>query len=328
MMANLSDVASDERTARMVLSMLVEPNDPVTGRILSRLRAVETLWLAEHDREVVGLSPVDAQVWRERLRVPDARDLAGRIDQVHQSGVRALIPGDNDWPTAFDDLGEVAPYVLWTRGTSSFLSRPMSDLVTITGARACTSYGEYVARELASSVAAEERVVVAGGAYGIEGASHQAALAAGGDTIAILANGVDRPYPVGHRDLLDRVADVGLLVSEVPPGAVPTRHRVIARARLMAALSYASVIVEAGARSGSLLVAQRADELGRRVGAVPGPVTSAASIGPHRLLRDGIATLVADTSDLAKLVERGQVSRERLDMEQVRPPSPAPTRTL
>jgi len=328
MMANLSDVASDERTARMVLSMLVEPNDPVTGRILSRLRAVETLWLAEHDREVVGLSPVDAQVWRERLRVPDARELAGRIDQVHQSGVRALIPGDNDWPTAFDDLGEVAPYVLWTRGTSSFLSRPMSDLVTITGARACTSYGEYVARELASSVAAEERVVVAGGAYGIEGASHQAVLAAGGDTIAILANGVDRPYPVGHRDLLDRVADVGLLVSEVPPGAVPTRHRVIARARLMAALSYASVIVEAGARSGSLLVAQRADELGRRVGAVPGPVTSAASIGPHRLLRDGIATLVADTSDLAKLVERGQVSRERLDMEQVGPPSPAPTRTL
>lgn len=162
MMANLSDVASDERTARMVLSMLVEPNDPVTGRILSRLRALETLWLAEHDREVVGLSPVDAQVWRERLRVPDARELAGRIDQVHQSGVRALIPGDNDWPTAFDDLGEVAPYVLWTRGTSSFLSRPMSDLVTITGARACTSYGEYVARELASSVAAEERGVFCG----------------------------------------------------------------------------------------------------------------------------------------------------------------------
>ena len=153
-------------------------------------------------------------------------------------------------------------------------------------------------------------------------------LAAGGDTIAILANGVDRPYPVGHRVLLDRVADVGLLASEVPPGAVPTRHRVIARARLMAALSSATVIVEAGGRSGSLVVAQRAAELGRRVGAVPGPVTSAASIGPHRLLRDGIASLVADTSDLASLVGPGQVSRERLDMEQVRPPSPAPTRTL
>ena len=325
MRASLSDVASDERTARMVLSMLVGPNDPVTGRILSRLGAVETLWLAERDGAVVGLSPVDAQVWRDHLGVPGANELAARIDQVQQSGVRALIPGDSDWPTALDDLGEVAPYVLWTRGTSSFLSRPMSDLVTITGARACTAYGEYVARELASSVAADERVVVAGGAYGIEGASHQAALAAGGDTIAILANGVDRPYPVGHRDLLDRVADVGLLVSEVPPGAVPTRHRVIARARLMAALSSASVIVEAGARSGSLLVAQRAAELGRRVGAVPGPVTSAASVGPHRLLRDGIASLVADTSDLARLVERDQTPRVGLDMELVRPSSPAPT---
>lgn len=216
-MASLSDVASDERTARMVLSMLVEPNDPVTGRILSRLGAVETLWLAERDGAVVGLSPVDAQVWRDHLSAPGANELAARIDQVQQSGVRALIPSDSDWPTAVDDLGEVAPYVLWTRGASSFLSHPMSDLVSITGARACTSYGEHVARELASSVAADERVVVAGGAYGIEGASYQAALAAGGHTIAILANGVDRPYPVGHRDLLDRVADVGLLVSEVPP---------------------------------------------------------------------------------------------------------------
>nr|WP_247600690.1 DNA-processing protein DprA [Cellulomonas hominis] len=162
---------------------------PVTGRILSRLGAVETLWLAERDGAAVGLSPVDAEVWRDHLSVPGANELAARVDQVQQSGVRALIPGDRDWPTAVDDLGEVAPHVLWTRGASSFLSRPVSDLVTITGARACTSYGEYVARELASSVAADERVVVAGGAYGIEGASHQAALAAGGDTIAI------GPYP-------------------------------------------------------------------------------------------------------------------------------------
>ncbi len=327
-MASLSDVASDERTARMVLSMLVEPNDPVTGRILSRLGAIETLRLAEHDGAVVGLSPVDAQVCRDHLSVPSARELTARIDQMQQSSVRALIPGDSDWPTALDDLGDVAPYVLWTRGASSFLSRPMSDLVTITGARACTSYGEYVTRELASSVAADERVVVAGGAYGIEGASHQAALAAGGDTIAILANGVDRPCPVGHRDLVDRVADVGLLIGEVPPGTVPTRHRVIARARLMAALSSASVIIEAGARSGSLLVAQRAAELGRRVGAVPGPVTSAVSVGPHRLLRDGIASLVADTSDLAGLVGQGQTQRQRLDLGHVRPASPAPTRAV
>ena len=105
--------------------------------------------------------------------------------------------------------------------------------MTITGARASTSYGEHVAGELASDLANAERIVVAGGAYGIEGVAHRAALASGGDTIAVMANGADRMYPMGHRELLERVADLGLMVSEMPPGAVPTRHRFIARARLM-----------------------------------------------------------------------------------------------
>lgn len=193
-MARLSDVARDERTARMVLSMLVEPNDPGTGRILARFGAVETLWLAERDGAVAGLSAVNAQVWRDRFSAPAANELAMRIGQTQQSGVRALIPGDSDWPAALNDLGDVAAYVLWTRGASSFLARPLQDFVTLTGSRASTSYGDHIAREPAASAAADERVVVAGGAYGIEGAAHQAALAAGGDTVAILANGVDRPY--------------------------------------------------------------------------------------------------------------------------------------
>ncbi len=332
-MAGLSDLADDERSARMVLSIVVEPNEPVTGRILTQLGAMETLWLAEHDGAVVGLSTVDAQVWRDHLAAPAAKDIAARLDQIQQSGVRALIPGDADWPAALDDLGEVAPYVLWARGASSFFARPLQDFVTITGSRASTSYGDHVARELAASTAADERVVVAGGAYGIEGAAHQAALAAGGDTIAILANGVDRPYPAGHRDLLERVADVGLLLSEVPPGAVPTRHRFIARGRLMAALASTTVIVEAAGRSGSLGVAQYAFELGRSVGAVPGPVTSAASAGPHRLLRNGTASLVADSADLARMAERGnarQVSapRTQVDADRVRSATPEPTRSL
>jgi len=332
-MAGLSDVAGDERTARMVLSMLVEPNDPVTGRILARFGAVETLVFAERGGADVGLSAVDAQVWRDHFDAPAAKSIAARLDQVRQSGVQVLVPGDANWPVALNDLGDLAPYLLWTRGASSFLTRPFRDLVTITGSRASTSYGDHVARELAASTAADERVVVAGGAYGIEGAAHQAALAAGGDTIAILANGVDRPYPAGHRDLLERVADVGLLISEVPPGAVPTRHRFIARGRLMAAFASTTVIVEAAGRSGSLAVAQHAFELGRNVGAVPGSVTSAASVGPHRLLLEGTASLVADSVDLARLVERGnahQVSapRTQLDTDRVRPATPEPTRAL
>ncbi len=270
---SLSDLANDERTARMVLSMLVEPNDPVTGRLLARVGALEVLRLAERNGEVSGLDSVDTQVWRDHFNTSGVRSITERLSQIQQSGVRALIPGDAHWPGALNDLGEAAPYVLWVRGASSFLSRPLRDFVTITGARASTSYGDHVPRELAASVAADDRVVVAGGAYGIEGVAHQTALATGGDTIAVLANGVDRPYPAEHRDLLDCVADVGVLVSEVPPGTVPTRHRFIARARLMAALSSATVLVEAGFRSGSLAVAHRASELGRGVGAVPGPAT-------------------------------------------------------
>ena len=128
--------------------------------------------------------------------------------------------------------------------------------MTITGARAATAYGEHVAGMLASDLATAERIVVAGGAYGIEGAVHRAALASGGDTMAILASGVDRAYPADHSELLDRVVDVGLLVSEVAPGTTPTRHRFFARARLMAALSAATVVVEASGRSGSMKVAQ------------------------------------------------------------------------
>lgn len=296
-MTNLSDVVQDERTARMVLSMIVEPDDAVTGRLLGELGALELLRLAERDDVVPGLSTVDAQVWRAQFQRSDARTLEQNVVEAERAGVGALIPGDKEWPSALDDLGDRRPYVLWTRGTTSFLARPLSDFVTITGARASTSYGDHVAGQLASDLANAERLVVAGGAYGIEGAAHRAALASGGDTIAVMANGADRMYTMGHRELLERVADLGLMVSEMPPGAVPTRHRFIARARLMAALSTATVVVEAGVRSGSMTVTRRAHEFGRAVGAVPGPVTSAASAGPHQLLRDG-ASLVTDAADL------------------------------
>ncbi len=297
-MTILSQVVQDERTARMALSMLVEPDDAVTGRLLGELSALELFRLAEGEDAVPGLSAVDAQVWRAQFKRSDARTLEQNIVGAERAGVGTLIPGDKEWPSALDDLGDRRPYVLWTRGTTSFLARPLNDLVTITGARASTSYGEHVAGQLASDLASAERVIVAGGAYGIEGAAHRAALASGGDTIAVMANGVDRPYPMGHRELLERVADLGLLVSEVPPAAVPTRHRFIARARLMAALSATTVVVEAGVRSGSMTVARRAHELGRAVGAVPGPVTSATSNGPHELLELKIARIVTHSEQI------------------------------
>lgn len=309
-MSSLSETAGDERTARMVLSMLVEPDDAVTGRLLATVGGVETLRLAESDSPVPGLGDVDAQVWRGHFATSGIDSLDERLLQARRTGLGVLIPGDDDWPPSLSDLGERAPYVLWTRGASSFLARPLADLVTITGARAATSYGEHVAGMLASGLAAAERIVVAGGAYGIEGAAHRAALASGGDTIAVLANGVDRAYPAGHSELLDRVADVGLLMSEVAPGATPTRHRFLARARLMAALAAATVVVEAGARSGSINVARLAHDLGRFVGAVPGPVTSATSAGTHTLLWEGRARVVTDAASITLLHKPGHANSE------------------
>lgn len=189
----------------------------------------------------------------------------------------------------------------------------MNDLVTVTGSRAASAYGEHVAAELAGDLANRERVLVAGGAYGVEAAVHHAVLAAGGDTIAVLAGGVDRPYPSGHRELLDRVGDVGALVSELPPGSVPTRHRFLARSRLLGAISAATVVVEAGARSGALRVAIEARQLGRQVGA--GPVTSVTSHGPHDLLRTGHARLVTSAADVEELTADRATQRPGLSAE-------------
>ena len=175
--------------------------------------------------------------------------------------------------------------------------------MTITGARASTGYGEHVASELASDMSDGDKIVVSGGAYGIDNAAHRAVLAAGGDTIAVLASGADRSYPQGQKDLLDRVRGVGLVVSELPPGTAPTKWRFLARNRLLAALSSATVVVEAGYRSGSLNVAGHADSLGRAVGAVPGPVTSVTSAGTHRLIRDGIAKIVTDSEGIRAMIE-------------------------
>lgn len=331
-MSAVAGLGVDERRARVVLAMLAEPDDPVTGGLMRRVGAVETLGLLDTDTTVPGLGRIDGQVWRDRLTSPGRLDgLEQRLRMVEESGIATLIPGDGQWPRALDDLGDRAPYVLFVRGTTSFLARPLNDLVTVTGSRAVSAYGEHVADELAGDLANRERVLVAGGAYGVEAAVHRAVLAAGGDTIAVLAGGVDRPYPSGHRDLLERVGDVGALVSELPPGSVPTRHRFLTRSRLLAAMSAATVVVEAGARSGALRVASEARQLGRQVGAVPGPVTSATSHGPHELLRTGHAHLVTSAPDVEQLTADRVTQRPGLSAEFAQHMGPAagpPERSL
>jgi DNA processing protein len=149
---------------------------------------------------------------------------------------------------------------------------------------------------------------VSGAAYGIDGMAHRAALASGGVTVAVLAGGLDRFYPSGHEALLTRIVESGLVLSEVPPGTPPTKWRFLQRNRLIAALTCATVVLEAGWRSGSLNTAGHAAALGRPLGAVPGPVTSAASAGCHRLIREYDAVLVTNAAEMAELA--GEVPQD------------------
>jgi DNA processing protein len=176
--------------------------------------------------------------------------------------------------------------------------------VAIVGSRASTAYGEHVAGEFGYRLAERGWTVVSGGAYGIDAASHRGALAAEGATVAVLACGVDRAYPAGNGALLNRIADSGLLISEWPPGAAPHKHRFLVRNRLIAALTRGTVVVEAAARSGATATAKRAQKLGKQVMVVPGPVTSAMSVGCHELLREreGGPTLVSSADHVIEAV--------------------------
>jgi len=298
-MPTLSALVHDERTARILLSLAGTSNDTATGSLLASIGGVELITLADSDMPIPGMDAVEAAVWRDRLRATGTPDrLAARMAEA--DSVRVLIPSDPEWPVALNDLGARAPYALWALGRTELLSAPASQLITVTGARAATGYGVHVAEDISSELARSGRTIVGGAAYGIEGSAHRSALIERGDTIAVLTAGVDRPYPAGHADLIQSISRQGLVLSEVPPGLVPTRQRFMDRARILAALSASTVVVEAGFRSGALHTAREAAFLGRDVGAVPGPVTSAASAGTNSLLQAGGARLVTNASDITR----------------------------
>ncbi len=241
------------------------------------------------------------------------------LELLARRGGRLITPDDDEWPVlAFAAFGGSAmrartrggpPLVLWALGPAR-LEEVAQRAAAVVGTRAATAYGEHVAADLAAGLAERDIAVISGGAYGIDGAAHRAALTCEGITAAVLAGGIDVPYPAGHSTLLHRIGRHGLLFTEYPPGVRPARHRFLTRNRLVAAVAGAAVVVEAGLRSGAANTAAWARALGRVVAAVPGPVTSSASAGCHALLRNG-AELVTRADDIVELVGRiGELADE------------------
>ncbi|CCG04609.1 DNA-processing protein DprA [Blastococcus saxobsidens] len=325
------------RRARAWLSRAVEPGTIDLFRYVEDVGAVEAV-----RRLRAGTAP-DRIRSLVGARAQQDASLAD-LHRAERCGARLVVPEDDEWPAyplhaltvavagepfAARDQSDrtralVPPLGLWVRGPGR-LDVVADRSVAVVGSRASTAYGEHVAAELGHQLGERGWTVVSGGAFGIDSAAHRGALAAEAPTIAVLACGVDRVYPAAHGALFGRIAETGLLVSEWPPGCAPLRHRFLVRNRLIAALTRGTVVVEAAARSGAQATANRARRLGRALMVVPGPITSALSVGCHELLRDEEAGAVLVTSaahvieavggigtDLAPPVERPTSPRDEL----------------
>jgi DNA processing protein len=300
--------------ARSTFTLIAEPGDRLAGVLVATLGAPAALTLLvesaplsviasalrEHEVDDRVLAELRAALdrWTPRLTAPAAKRA---LSQAARFGVRLLMPSDDVWPRGVNDLGAHAPIDLWMRGQAAALGA-LSTSISLVGARAATGYGEHVTMEASAGLVDRGFAIVSGAAFGIDGMAHRAALASKGTTVALLAGGLDRFYPSAHDALLARIVEAGAVLSEVPCGTTPTKWRFLQRNRLIAAISQATVVVEAGWRSGSLNTASHALDLGRPVGAVPGPVTSAASAGCHRLIREKPVTLVTSADEMEALV--------------------------
>jgi DNA processing protein len=202
-----------------------------------------------------------------------------------------------EFPSLLRELHD-PPARLYLRGSVPLLSQPA---VAVVGARSCSSYGAQVSRTLGRELGAAGVVVVSGLARGVDAEAHRGALEAGGQTVAVLGCGIDRDYPRRHSELASRIAAEGAIVSEYPPGTEPAPWRFPARNRIVAGLCLATVVVEARSRSGALITADFALELGREVFAVPGEITAGLSAGTNELLRQGAAPLLATADVLEPL---------------------------
>ena len=295
-------------------SLLCEPGDSMAGMLRRTLGTEESLFeirRAKSAVEIASLLPEDTfrapsfistledslECWKRRLNLVNVDK---SLEVLESLGGATLTPDSSLWPKGLLDLGDSAPALLWLIGNRTVLDNPKT--IAVVGSRIASAYGLEATRDIVHSAVSKGYVVVSGGALGIDAKAHLSTLECNGQTIAVMAGGLDRLYPSRNLELFEQIKHTGLLVSEMPPGAAPARWRFLQRNRLIAALGHATVVIEAGYRSGSINTAGHANELDRPVGAVPGPINSTRSAGCHRLIRERRAELVSTPADLFELL--------------------------
>ena len=315
-MSGPSSPGSDEdRAARVALTYLLEPGNRAVWSLVQEHGAPATLDALLGDD--FPDQAVRSSVMARRKGLDPRRFAETTMHRAARLGARIVVPSDDEWPERVDSLAVLEleapgrinrdvrpPLCVWVRGGWP-LGEALDRSVAVVGARASTGYGNQVTSDLAYGLVEHGWTVVSGGAFGIDAAAHRATLGAGGRTVAVLACGVDRPYPAGNSALFERISEQGLLISEWPPGSEPLRHRFLIRNRVIAAATAGTVVVEAAARSGAAQTMSRVLALRRAAMVVPGPVTSAMSVGCHELLRSRPdATLVTNVLDVLEAVGR------------------------
>lgn len=299
-MDEIAQMATDERTARVILALGCEPGDELATRFVAEHGAIGTV------HQIAGGTTSDEAVrvrnWREGvIRRLDLSEVSRVLLQTQELGLQTLIPSDPGWPAP---AGEAAaqPLVLWMRGDPSVLSGRLPRVAVI-GSREATNYGRNVTRFLAAELADRGVVVLTSGSHGIDTHATLGAASGGGHTIAVLPSGLDRPYPSNLSNLFRWIAtDGGALVSANPPGQPTNRAHARRRDRLVAAMADAVVVTESGHHSPALKIAHDAVAMGRPIGAVPGEIYNPASAGTNELLRQHVARMVTDATDIMNLL--------------------------
>jgi DNA processing protein len=285
----------NEARARLILFSVIQPADPFWSYEINQRGG-----LSVYHRIISGnyyLKQQEILKLQQQIMQRQVKDLELEISKA---GGVFVTPEDNDWPISLADLA-TPPIGLVIAGDRSVLLK-LDQSISIVGSRQPTNYGLQLSYSLASQASLAQLVVVSGGAYGIDTASHQGALSAGGLSIAVLAGGINRLYPLENQKLFKDITKSGLLISEVMPNTESKPYRFLIRNRLIAALSRSTVVVEAKFISGSIRTARDAAEIFRPVFAIPGPVTSPLSEGCHRLIAERVADIATSLDEILEVI--------------------------